>query len=77
MRDRRFWAFGALTYALSWLCWIPSALSGQDVRATAWLVPYILGGFGPLVAGIIMFYLSEGKDGRRAFWRRVVDVRRI
>ncbi|MGD1994565.1 MAG: type II CAAX endopeptidase family protein [Anaerolineae bacterium] len=70
-------AFFALTYGLSWLFWIPAALSGQDVMTTAWLALFMLGGFGPSVAGIIMVYRRKGKEGRRDFWRRVIDLKRI
>lgn len=69
--------FFALTYGLSWLFWIPAALSGRDVTTTNWLIPYMLGGFGPSVAGIIMVYRSRGRKERRDFWRRVVDFKRI
>lgn len=39
--------FTVLAYGLTWLFWIPAALSGQDVNTTAWILPYLLGGFGP------------------------------
>jgi membrane protease YdiL (CAAX protease family) len=75
--DKRLWIFFALTYGLSWLFWIPAALSGRDFTVLPWLIPFILGGFGPSVAGIIMTYRSRDKRGRRDFWRRVIDLRRI
>ena len=71
------WIFFVLTYTLSWLFWIPAALSGKDPLASAWVVPFMLGGFGPSVAAIILTYRSEGKEGRRAFWNRVVSFKRI
>jgi membrane protease YdiL (CAAX protease family) len=71
------WTFFALTYALSWVFWVPAALFGRDFTSTAWGIPYILGGFGPSVAGIIMVYRSAAKEERRDFWRRVVDFGRI
>ena len=74
---RALWVFLALTYALSWGLWIPTALSGRNVTATNWLIPYLLGGFGPSVAGVMMAYRTCDKEGQRDFWRRVVDVRRI
>lgn len=74
---RRLWVFFALTCVLSWILWIPAALSGQDVTATAWGIPYVLGGFGPSVSGIIMIYRGRGRERRRDFWRRVVDFKRI
>jgi membrane protease YdiL (CAAX protease family) len=75
--SKRLLVFFALTYGLSWLFWVPVALSGQDVTTTVWLIPYVLGGFGPSVAGIIMVYRSRDEEVRRDFWKRVVDFRRI
>jgi membrane protease YdiL (CAAX protease family) len=76
-RRRNLWIFFGLTFGLSWVLWIAAAVSGQDVTATAWGIPFILGGFGPSVAGIYMIRRTRGKKARRDFWRRVVDVRRI
>jgi membrane protease YdiL (CAAX protease family) len=72
-----FWSFMILTYLISWAFWIPVALSGQDVNQSNFLIPYALGGFGPSIAGIIMVYKNNEKQGRRDFWRRVVDFKRI
>ena len=74
---KRVWIFFALTYGLSWILWIPAALFGQDFTSSAWGIPYILGGFGPSVAGVIMVYRTRDEEGRRDFWRRVVDFKRI
>jgi len=71
------WCFFALAYALSWLFWVPAALFGRAYTASLWVIPYMLGGFGPSVAGIILIYRNRDREGRRAFWRRVVDARRI
>ena len=71
------WSFFVLTFALSWVFWVPAALFGRDFTSTAWGIPYILGGFGPSAAGIIMVYHTRDKEGRRDFWRRVIDFRRI
>jgi hypothetical protein len=29
---------------------------GRDYASSAWLIPFMVGGFGPSVAGIIMIY---------------------
>lgn len=71
------WCFFVLTFALSWLFWVPAALFGRDFTSTAWGIPYILGGFGPSAAGIIMIIRSVAEEERRDFWRRVVDFSRI
>ena len=74
---RRLWSFFTLTFGLSWLCWVPAAISGQDVNASAWSILFILGGFGPSVAGVIMFYRNRNKEDRRYFWKRVFGFTRI
>jgi membrane protease YdiL (CAAX protease family) len=74
---RAVWVFFALTYVVSWLFWIPAALFGQDFTSSAWAIPYLLGGFGPSVAGVIMVYRTAGEEERRDFWQRVIDFRRI
>jgi len=75
--DRRLWTFFGLTYGLSWLFWVPSALFGRDYTSSAWVIPFLLGGFGPSAAGVIMVYRSRTREARRDFWKRVIDVRRI
>ena len=75
--QRRFLSFVGLTFLLSWLCWIPAALSGQDVNSGNFLLFYVLGGFGPSISGIIMISFGEDKETRHEFWKRVVDFRRI
>jgi membrane protease YdiL (CAAX protease family) len=71
------WAFFLLSCGLSWLFWIPAALSGQDVNTTLWLIPYFLGGFGPSVVGVTIIYRLRGRDGLRDLWYRIVEFRRI
>jgi membrane protease YdiL (CAAX protease family) len=67
-----------LAYGLAWLFWIPVALTGQDYQASPLLLLVTLVGvFGPGLAGIILTYAKEGQEGRRDFWRRAFDVRRI
>jgi len=76
-RTNRVWQFFALTYALTWIFWIPLALSGQDVMAGPLMIPLLLGGFGPSIAGIIMTYRTQDREGRRDFWRRSISFRQI
>jgi membrane protease YdiL (CAAX protease family) len=71
------WTFFALTFGLSWLFWVPAALWGQDYTSSAWLIPFMLGGFGPSTAGIIMVYRSSDEAQLRSFWRRLLEWRRI
>jgi membrane protease YdiL (CAAX protease family) len=74
---KNFGVFILLTYVISWLFWVPLALSGKEVSGTTLLIPFALGGFGPSVAGIIMVYRNKDKQERRDFWKRVIDLKRI
>jgi membrane protease YdiL (CAAX protease family) len=73
----QFWIYIALAYGLTWVFWIPLALSGQDVMAGSLMIPLLLGGFGPSIAGIIMTYRTQDKSGRRDFWRRSINFKQI
>ena len=57
------WFFFALTFALTWIFWVPLALSGQNVLEGPLMIALLLGGFGPSVAGIIMVYWTRGRQG--------------
>lgn len=68
------WGFIAATYVVSWLLWLPAILS----RAGQPSLPLIASGaFVPSLMGILFTCLAKDRDGRRDFWRRVVDVRPI
>ena len=72
------WLYLLLAYGLTWSFWIPVALTRQDYQTSPILLAVVfLGAFGPGIAGIIMTYRQQGKEGGRDFWRRVFDFRRI
>lgn len=72
------WLFFALIFGFSWLCWIPAALSGREPLGSAWIIPYILGGFGPSIVGVMMVYRqSTSREERKNFWKRSTDFRAI
>lgn len=72
------WRYLLLAYGLTWIFWIPVALTRQDYQASPILLAVMfLGVFGPGMAGILMTYREQGREGRSDFWRRVVDFRRI
>ena len=57
--------FFVITFAFSWLVWLPGVLAGWGVIGTA--VPstplILLGGLGPAVAAIILTARAEGRAG--------------
>jgi membrane protease YdiL (CAAX protease family) len=76
-KGSRPWVFFALTYGVSWFFWIPATLVGQGVSTSPVALLLYLGGLGPPLAGIILTYLTRGKEGRRDYWQRVIEFRRI
>jgi len=71
------WPFFALTFGWTWLFWITAVLSGQSIEALSVRLLLYLGGLGPLLAGILLTHLTQDREGRRDYWRRVVDFKRI
>lgn len=71
------WLFFALAYGWSWLFWLPAALSG--LLADEFPVPLLiaLGGVSPILFAIILTYITQGREGRRDYWQRVIEFRRI
>lgn len=74
---KHFWVFIISSFTFSWLMWIPSALFGENFTSSLWGIPYLLGGFGPSLAGIWMIYRGRGPETKPAFWRRLFDLKRI
>jgi membrane protease YdiL (CAAX protease family) len=68
------WGFFAATYAASWLVWIAAILwRGEQPH----LLLVVLGACVPSLMGIVFTYLTHDRQGRRDFWIRVIDLRRI
>lgn len=74
---RRLWAFISLTFAFTWLLWVPSAIFGQNFTNSPWGIPYLLGGFGPSLAGLWLVYRGRSPESRSEFWKRLVDIHRV
>jgi len=71
------WRFFALTFGLSWLFWIPAALSGRDAMAFPAVFLLMAGGAGPAIAEILLIFRACDGELRRDYWQRVFDIRRI
>lgn len=71
------WSFFGLALGWSWLFWISAVLFGIGIETTLGVVLGLLGLIGPMVAGITSTYLTHGRQGRRDYWLRVIDLKRI
>ena len=70
-----------LAYAISWLIWLPSFLISFGIIAASqdildlWNIIGTLGIFGPTIAGFIMIYKHEGKDGAKKLLRSGFNIK--
>jgi len=79
-QNRNPWKFFLLTFAYSWVIWIPSVLDGIGVNipfnvAGYSMVVVIIGAFAPLLASITLVFQAEGWQGVKAFLGKVLDFR--
>ena len=69
--------FFAIALGWSWLFWLTAIALGLSVTTPTGSVLALLGLFGPLIAGVTSTYWTRERAGRRDYWRRMIDVRRI
>jgi len=78
---RNVWLFFIITFAFSWLVWLPFVLSGFNVMQLSeevnslMTLAVVLGAFGPMIAALILIGVKEGKSGIKGFFRRAFDFR--
>lgn len=71
------WVFFVVTLAYTWLFWGLAILLGINATDPMGLALLLLGLTGPGVAGIGFVYLLYEEEGRRDFWARLVEIRRL
>lgn len=69
--------FFGVTFAITWSFWLGAIALGLRFDSAAGFVLLVAGLFGPGIAGIGFTYLVYDERGRRDFWTRIRDVRRI
>lgn len=65
-----------VTFGVSWSAWGVLLLSGGSPFSLPGLVPFLVGGLGPAVAGVGLT-VAAGAEARRAYWKRLVDLSRV
>ena len=77
---RNPWKYFVLTFAYSWIIWIPSVLDGIGIDLPFNVAGYatvavVIGAFAPLLAAITLIGRVEGWAGIKAFFKRAIDFR--
>ena len=78
--NRDPWKFFLLTFAYSWVIWIPSVLDGIGIELPFSVAGYstlvvIVGAFAPMLAAITLVTRAAGWEGTRAFLGQALDFR--
>jgi uncharacterized protein len=71
------WLFFLATFAWTWFFWILAALLGLSVETPAGGILLLTGVLGPMITGIVFTYLTYDKMGRKDYFRRIIDFKRI
>jgi membrane protease YdiL (CAAX protease family) len=67
--------FFLLTYAFSWVFWIPVIFLELSLPVAMLIV--IFGAFGPSIMGVVLTHRSGDREEKRDFWDRFLYLRRI
>ena len=71
------WIYFLATYIWSCLFGGTAILMGISMETATGLVLVLLAAIGPMVMGIAFTYLTRDKKGRRDYWKRIIDFKRI
>ena len=71
------WRFVAFTFLWAWLFLLPAVLSSRSADEPWVVVLRILGGISPMVAASVLTVLYEDRAGRRDYWYRATQWRRV
>ena len=66
-----------LTFAISWGCWVPAALSGGDVMSFPLNLLLFAGGVGPMVVALALVGQERSRNVWRDYLTRAIAIRRI
>lgn len=80
LQSRSLWLFLLITFAFSWIFWIPKALATQGLMRPSFLTRFLLSpfnpaAFGPAVGAFTLTYLEDGKKGVIRLLKRAIDYR--
>ena len=70
------WLYFVVTFAWTWFFWGLGILLQVSMESAGGIL-LLLGVLGPMLTGIGFTYLTRDRAGRRDYWARVIDVKRI
>jgi membrane protease YdiL (CAAX protease family) len=71
------WIYFLATYIWSGIFGGLAILMNLSMETVAGLVLVLFAAIGPMVTGIVFTYLTRDTEGRRDYWKRVIDFKRI
>ena len=71
------WVYFLATYIWSCLFGGIAIVAGLSMETAIGLVLVLLAAIGPMVMGIAFTYLTRDKTGRKDYWKRIIDFKRI
>jgi len=71
------WIFFVTTFVWTWFFWGLAIALGVSMESATGFIFLFLGVIGPAVTGIAFTYLTRNREGRRDYWKRVIDIKRI
>ncbi len=71
------WGFPVIYIGWAYLFWSPIFASGMSVWSFPNVLLFLIGGASPLLAGVVLTGLADGREGLRDLWHRLIDIRRI
>jgi membrane protease YdiL (CAAX protease family) len=71
------WIYFVVTFIWTWFFWGLAIALGASMETATGVILLFLGVIGPAVTGIAFSYLTRDRQGRRDYWKRVVDFKRI
>jgi membrane protease YdiL (CAAX protease family) len=71
------WVYFAVTFSWTWFFWGLAIVLGLSSDTAGGVILQLLGVIGPMVTGIAFTHLTSDKEGRRDYWIRIIDPRRI
>lgn len=72
---RNLLLFLLITFAWTWLLWLPSVISPIGHSDPLFFVLFIMGGYGPFLGAFSLTYINEKNEGVKILWKRFWNIK--